>query len=83
MKHLCEIEVKRIAVWTASTITATYLHIDRSRSREALSFIGSLSQRPVVTDRYAVYNQLEQPHQYCLVHVIRDCRKYSEKVLLK
>jgi len=67
-------------VWTASTITATCLHIDQSRSREAFQgFIGTLSQSPVVTDRYAVYNQLEQPHQYCLAHLIRECRKYSER----
>ena len=67
-------------VWTASTLAATCLHIDRSRSREAFQgFIETLSQAPVVTDRYAVYNQLEQPHQYCLAHLIRECRKYSER----
>jgi len=67
-------------VWTASTLTATYLHIDPSRSRDAFQrFTGILSKAPIVTDRYAVYNHLEQPHQYCLAHLIRECRKYSER----
>lgn len=44
-----------------------------------LNFIGTLSPSPVVTDRYAVYNDVSKDHQYCLAHLIRDFRKYGER----
>jgi transposase len=69
-------------VWIASTRKATCLHINPRRSREAFeTFVGSqgLSQAPVVTDRYSAYAYLENAHQYCLAHLIRDFRKYHER----
>jgi transposase len=66
--------------WVASTSNATCFRIDPNRSKEAFQrFAGTLGQAPVVTDRYSAYNDLKQPHQYCLAHLIRDFRKYSER----
>lgn len=66
--------------WVASTSNATCFRIDANRSKEAFQrFAGSLGQAPIVTDRYSAYTDLTQPHQYCLAHLIRDFRKYSER----
>jgi transposase len=67
-------------VWVASTSKAVCFKIDAHRSKEAfLKFVGKLSPSPVVTDRYAVYNDASKDHQYCLAHLIRDFRKYGER----
>jgi len=67
-------------VWIGSTTIATCYRIDPSRSREAFErFATNLGEGPVVTDRYAVYSHLNNPHQHCLAHLIRDFRKYSER----
>jgi transposase len=71
---------KRHFVWLASCEHAAYYMIDRSRSAEA--FRKLLGRDPqdltAVTDRYAVYNVIKR-HQYCLAHLIREFRKYSER----
>jgi transposase len=67
-------------VWVAGTNQAVCFKIDASRSKKAfLNFVGTLTPSPVVTDRYAVYNDTSENHQYCLAHLIRDFRKYSER----
>ena len=67
-------------VWVASTSQAVCFKIDAHRSKEAfLKFVGKLTPSPVVTDRYAVYNDVSKDHQYCLAHLIRDFRKYGER----
>ena len=67
-------------VWVASTSQAVCFKIDAHRSKEAfLNFVGTLTPSPVVTDRYAVYNEISEDHQYCLAHLIRDFRKYGER----
>lgn len=67
-------------VWVASTSNATCFKIDCHRSKDAFEqFAGTLTQAPVVTDRYSAYNDIVQPHQYCLAHLIRDFRKYAER----
>ena len=67
-------------VWVASTTQAVCFKIDAHRSKEAfLNFVGILTPSPVVTDRYAVYNDVSENHQYCLAHLIRDFRKYGER----
>lgn len=67
-------------VWVASTNQAVCFKIDPSRSREAFyNFVGSLGASSVVTDRYAVYNNVSKIHQYCLAHLIRDFRKFAER----
>lgn len=66
--------------WVASTSNATCFRIDANRSKEAFRrFAESLGNAPVITDRYSAYNDIEQPHQYCLAHLIRDFRKFSER----
>jgi transposase len=67
-------------VWVASTSVATCFKIDANRSKEAFQrFAKLLGSAPVITDRYSAYTGLEQPHQYCLAHLIRDFRKYAER----
>lgn len=67
-------------IWVASTNQAVCFKINPSRSREAFyNFIGTLGKAPVVTDRYAVYNNVSKDHQYCLAHLIRDFRKFAER----
>lgn len=71
---------KTCFVWIGSTAEATCLHIDPNRSKEAFKrFTGSLGKAPIVTDRFGVYNNIENPHQYCLAHLIRDFRNYAER----
>jgi transposase len=66
--------------WVASTSEATCFRIDANRSKEAFQrFAEILGEAPIVSDRYSAYNDLKQPHQYCLAHLIRDFRKYSER----
>jgi len=71
---------KRHFVWIASCQHAAYYLIDRTRSAEAFRrLVGKeLHDFSAVTDRYAVYNSIEQ-HQYCFAHLIRDFRKYFER----
>jgi transposase len=67
-------------VWVAGTSQAVCFKIDSYRSREVFhKFVGKSSSSPVVTDRYAVYNNFSNDHQYCLAHLIRDFRKYGER----
>jgi transposase len=67
-------------VWVASISHAVCFKIETSRSRDAfLNFVGKLGKAPVVTDRYAVYNNVSKEHQYCLAHLIRDFRKFAER----
>ncbi len=67
-------------VWVASTSQAVCFKIDVHRSKEAfLKFVGQLASSPVVTDRYAVYNAVSENYQYCMAHLIRDFKKYSER----
>lgn len=67
-------------VWVASTSNATCFCIARSRSKEVFQkFVGTLAQAPIVTDRYGAYTHVDRPHQYCLAHLIRDFRKFSER----
>lgn len=68
-------------VWIASTKEAASYRIDRRRSREAFErFAKGLNPHAVVvSDRYPVYTHIENPHQYCLAHLIRDFRKFSQR----
>ena len=71
---------KNSTVWVASTRDAVCFRIDPRRNREAFHKIaGIFNGAPIVTDRYAVYNKITSPHQYCLAHLIRDTRKYAER----
>ncbi len=66
-------------VWVASIFHAVCFKIDTNRSSDAFHRVfGSLGTGPKVTDRYAVYDELDN-HQYCLAHLIRDFRKYGER----
>lgn len=67
-------------VWVASTAKAVCFKLDPNRSRDAFHrAFGILATGPKVTDRYAVYDEFDKDHQYCLAHLIRDFRKYRER----
>jgi transposase len=68
-------------VWIACTKEAVSYRIDRHRSKAAfMAIAGNLNpSAPVVTDRYGVYRSLKNPHQYCIPHLIRDFRRYSQR----
>jgi transposase len=73
---------KRCYVWVASCKAAACYRIDPSRSREAFrTLIGGdpSDLEKVVTDRYAVYSTISKLHQYCLAHLVRDFKRFSER----
>src|SRR5271170_1877285 len=72
---------QRHFVWLASCESAAFYRIDRERSTEAFRRLVGKDPKDLVavTDRYAVYNQINKAHQYCLAHLIRDFRKYGER----
>ncbi len=71
---------KRHYVWTVTTAKAAYYKIDPGRHQEVfLRIVGPHTKQPSVTDRYAVYNALDGPHQYCFAHLIRDFHAFGEE----
>jgi transposase len=68
-------------VWVAATKQAVCYRIDRHRSREAFEAIaGKLNElAPVVTDRYNAYNDLKNPRQFCIPHLIRNFRRFAQR----
>lgn len=67
-------------VWIGSNVKVASYRIDRNRSRDAFERVfGKIGPGAVVTDRYSVYSNIENPHQYCLAHLIREFRKYAER----
>lgn len=72
---------KRHFAWIASCEYAAFYRIDRERSSGAFQRLIGKDDRnfAAVTDRYAVYNSIQEAHQYCLAHLIRDFRKYAER----
>ena len=72
---------QRHYVWLASCEHAAYYMIERRRNAAAFKKLVRTdpSALAAVTDRYAVYNVIQQSHQYCLAHLIRDFRKYGER----
>ncbi len=72
---------KRHFVCLASSENAAFYMIDRHRNTEAFQrLVGKdVKGLTAVTDRYGVYRQLGDMHQYCLAHLIREFRKYAER----
>ena len=68
-------------VWVAGTKQAVCYRIDRYRSQKAfLALASKLNQAaPVTTDRYPVYNSVKNPHQFCIPHLIRNFRRFSQR----
>ncbi|MEO1975098.1 MAG: IS66 family transposase [Paracoccaceae bacterium] len=68
-------------VWVAATKQAVCYRIDRHRSRGAFEAIAGQLHKlaPVVTDRYSAYNSLENPRQFCIPHLIRNFRRFSQR----
>lgn len=55
--------------------------IDRHRSRDVLvRVLGATFAGTLVSDFYAVYNQLDCPKQRCLVHLLRELAKLREEL---
>jgi transposase len=59
-------------LWTLATPTERFHHIDERRTAEvAKSLIGDKSDRTLVTDFFASYNQIPGRHQRCWAHFKR------------
>ena len=73
---------KRHYVWLASSKIATFFAIHPHRSKKAFTALirgKDPSDFAAVTDRYATYNKIGKLHQFCLAHLIRDFRLYSQR----
>ena len=73
---------KRHYVWLATCSEAAIYIIDRFRNKIAFQKLiknEDLSSKSCVSDRYAVYNNISQTHQFCLAHLIRDFRNFSQR----
>jgi transposase len=68
-------------VWIAATKQAACYRIDRHRDKVAfMKIAGCLNEKaPVVTDRYACYNGLKNPHQFCIPHLIRNFMRFAQR----
>lgn len=65
-------------VWTATTKEEVLLRILPSRGLDSLNKIRPRNHKGItVTDRYQVYSYSK--HQYCLAHIYRDFKKFSER----
>ena len=73
---------KRYYVWLASSKIATFFMIHPRRSKKAFTTLvrgKDPNDFAAVTDRYATYNTIGKLHQFCLAHLIRDFRLYSQR----
>jgi hypothetical protein len=67
--------------WVASCPDAVIYMIHPHRSRAALLELvkGPTDNYAAITDRFCVYQKQFAVHQYCLAHLIRDMKRYSER----
>lgn len=66
-------------LWTFSTPSVRYFVYNRSRSRlVAKEVLGEEFAAVTVSDLYAGYNRLEEKHERCWVHLIRDLKELAE-----
>lgn len=71
-------EARTHYVWTATTQDDVLLRILPSRGLDSLAKIRPRNHKGItVTDRYQVYAYAK--HQYCLAHIRRDFKKFSER----
>lgn len=73
---------KRHYAWIASCDDAAVYAIDRHRSEVAFQKLikgKDLSNTAFVSDRYSVYMKKGKNHQFCLAHLTREFRNFSEK----
>jgi transposase len=80
-KYSCKDCGKRRYAWVASCSVAAFFKLHANRSRKAFEeLVGKEANGlKAVTDRYSVYATIGKLHQYCLVHLIRDFRRYAER----
>ena len=73
---------KRHYVWIATCEKAAVYMIDRYRNKLAFQKLiknKNISDKNYVSDRYSVYNKVGPKHQYCLAHLIRNFRSFSQR----
>lgn len=69
-------------LWSLSTQTARWFHIDPSRSAKvAQQLIGDEHARTLVTDFYCVYNSILGRHQRCWAHFYRALEELRQHPL--
>lgn len=73
---------KRSYVWLASCEVAAFFMIHPHRNAEAFKRLikeKDPSNFAAVTDRYVTYNVIGKLQQFCLAHLIREFRLYSQR----
>jgi len=73
---------KRHYAWIATCEMAAFYKIDRHRNTLAFQKLiknKDISNKNYVSDRYSVYNNMGPKHQYCLAHIIRNFRSFSQR----
>lgn len=70
---------KKRWLWIGACSTATFYHIDASRSMEACKRVFVGFQGTLGSDRYNAYNQHLGDRQTCWAHLDRDFTKISER----
>ena len=73
---------KRHYVWIATCNDAAVYKIDRYRNTLAFQKLikdTCLKGQSYVSDRYSLYKNLGGKHQFCLAHLIRDFKYFSER----
>ena len=73
---------KKHYVWVATCTEAAIYKIDRNRNKIAFQKLiknQDLTDKSFVSDRYSVYNNISKNHQYCLAHLIREFKNFSQR----
>lgn len=73
---------KRHYVWIATCSEAAIYRIDRYRNKLAFEKLiknQDFTNKGCVSDRYGVYNKISKKHQFCLAHLIREFRNFSQR----
>lgn len=68
--------------WIVCTKTSTYITIEETRGGEVAERLlqGSSADSSLISDDYAVYQQLIMFHQSCWAHLLRKVRDYAKLV---
>lgn len=75
---------KKVWVWVAGKPTASYYHVDLTRSKKALQtmfkFIIPEAPPPIsVSDAYPAYINTFEIKQFCWAHLLRDSKELEDK----
>jgi transposase len=73
---------KKYFAWIATSEKVAIYLIDRHRNKLAFQKLiknQDMSNKSCVSDRYGVYKNITNNHQFCLAHLIRDFRNFAQR----